>query len=129
MKDQARTYVKSLILSQLLLEANDELEGTPFYDTRLSVDVKRLEKTLIKQIDKQFMNIYNADTALIHNIMFRIEGLVKKLSSCQIDDLTMSMLDKVTKISKQSEDGNSRYRRRHPMQRQRLVVVGGCNAT
>ena len=89
MKDQARTYVKSLILSQLLLEANDELEGTPFYDTRLSVDVKRLEKTLIKQIDKQFMNIYNADTALIHNIMFRIEGLIKKLSSCQIDDLTM----------------------------------------
>ena len=60
MKDTARIYVKSLILSQLLLETNDELEGTPFYDTRLNTDVKRVEKTL-----------------------------VKKLSTCEIDDLTM----------------------------------------
>ena len=35
------------------------------------------------------MNIYNADTALIHNIISRLEALVKKISSCQIDDLTM----------------------------------------
>lgn len=94
MENAARTYVKSLILSQLLLEANDELEGTPFYDTRLNVDVKRVEKTLVKQIDKQFMNIYNADVALIHNVMSRLDGLVNKISSCKIDDLTM--LDFIT---------------------------------
>lgn len=89
MKDTARIYVKSLILSQLLLEANYDLEGTPFYDTRLDTDVKRVEKTLTKQINKQFMNIYNANPALIHNIMVKTETLVKKLSTCEIDDLTM----------------------------------------
>ena len=92
MKDKARLYVKSLILAQLLLEANDDLEGTPFYDTRLDTDVKRVEKTLTKQINKQFMNIYNADPALIHNVMIRTENLVTKIGKCEIDDLTMLSL-------------------------------------
>lgn len=89
MKDEARLYVKSLILAQLLLEANDDLEGTLFYDTRLDTDVKRVEKTLTKQINKQFMNIYDANPALIHNIMTRTENLVTKIAKCEIDDLTM----------------------------------------
>ncbi|TXG83239.1 MAG: hypothetical protein E6R13_04125 [Spirochaetes bacterium] len=87
--DKARIYVKSLILSQLLIDANDDLEGTPFYDTRLKTDVKRLEKTLIKAINKQFMVIYNQNPELMHNIMRKVENLIAKLSSCQIDDLTM----------------------------------------
>lgn len=89
MKNKARLYVKSLILAQLLLEANDDLEGTPFYDTRLDTDVKRVEKTLTKQINKQFMNIYNANPALIHNVIIRTENLVTKIGKCEIDDLTM----------------------------------------
>lgn len=94
--DKARIYVKSLILSQLLIDANDDLEGTQFYDTRLKTDVKRLEKTLVKAINKQFMIIYNNNPELMHNIMRKVEGLVNKLSGCQIDDLTMleTVIDK-----------------------------------
>ena len=94
--DKARIYVKSLILSQLLIDANDDLEGTQFYDTRLKTDVKRLEKTLVKAINKQFMLIYNNNPELMHNIMRKVEGLVNKLSGCQIDDLTMleTVIDK-----------------------------------
>ena len=84
-----RIYVKSLILSQLLLDANDDLEDTSFFDTRLKTDVKRLEKTLVKAINKQFLIIYRQNPDLMHNIMRKVDDLVSKLSTCEIDDLTM----------------------------------------
>ena len=57
--DLSRTYLKSLVLAQLLLEANDELEGSA----------------------------YNVDPALMHNIQSEIEKLVDRIACSSIDDL------------------------------------------
>ena len=85
--DLSKTYLKSLVLAQLLLEANDELEGSAYYDTRLKTDVIRLEKTVVKQLDKQYRVIYNVDPALMHNIQSEIEKLVDRIACSSIDDL------------------------------------------
>lgn len=73
----------------MLIDTNDDLKNTKYFDNRLKGEVKKLEKLLVRSINKQYTIIYNNNPELVHNLLNKVEALVEKLSSCQIDDLAM----------------------------------------
>ena len=88
--------IKSIILSQLLLENNDDLKGTKFYRQEFKRDLNKTIESLEKYARKYYDTIYNNDSDMANNIMNRIEALTMKLSSATIEDLILidSVIDK-----------------------------------
>jgi hypothetical protein len=88
--------VKSIILSQLLLENNEELKGTKFYRQELKRDLNKIIGSLDKYSREYYDTLYNNDNDMVNNIMNRIEALTMKLSSSTIEDLILidAVIDK-----------------------------------
>ena len=90
------SYLKSVLLSQLLLEANEELVATNRYKQSLKQQLNRTNGILEPVVREEFDNIYKTDTEMTNNILNKIESLVDKISSYQIEELVMleAVIDK-----------------------------------
>ena len=89
-------YLKSVLLSQLLLEANESLYFTTQYKQTIKNLINRLNKELEQVVFQEYTKVYKTDPEMTTNILRSIEDVVVKLQTSTIDELVMinSIIDK-----------------------------------
>ncbi len=95
-------YLKTVLLSQLLLESNDQLRFTTQYKLNIKNQINKLNGMLEEVVRKEFDSIYTTDPEMTTNIMNRIEGIVDKIKDSSIDELVM--LDAVVDKYKENKE-------------------------
>jgi DNA-directed RNA polymerase subunit F len=80
-------YLKSVILSQLLLEANENLAFTKQYRKRLKYKIQSLNPELDDIVKTEFKIIYDTDPETTTNILRNIMQIVEKLQTQSLDEL------------------------------------------
>ena len=89
-------YLKSVLLSQLLLEANESLFFTTQYKQQIKHKINSLNKDLEETVRNEYKIIYNTDPETTTNILNNIMGIVSKLQTSSIDELVFinAIIDK-----------------------------------
>jgi prephenate dehydrogenase len=89
-------YLKQVILSQLLLECNENLRFTVQYKQQIKNRINLLNKDLESVVFKEYTNVYKTDPEMTTNILNKIESLVTKLTTSTLDELIMinAVIDK-----------------------------------
>lgn len=89
-------YLKSVLLAQLLLEANESLFFTTQYKQTIKNLINRLNAELEEVVFEEYTNIYKTDPEMTTNILRAIEDIITKLQTSTIDELVMinSVVDK-----------------------------------
>jgi hypothetical protein len=89
-------YLKSVLLAQLLLEANESLFFTTQYKQTVKNLINRLNKELEQIVFLEYKKVYNTDPEMTTNILRSIEDIVTKLQTSTIDELVMinTVIDK-----------------------------------
>jgi len=89
-------YLKQVILSQLLLECNENLRFTTQYRQQLKHRINSINKDLESVVFKEYTNVYKTHPEMTTNILNKIESLVTKLTTSSIDELIMinAVIDK-----------------------------------
>lgn len=82
-------YLKTVLLSQLLLEANDQLKLTIQYKQNIKNQINKLDNMLEEVVREEFNNLYDTDPQMVTNILNKIESLIDKIKSSSIDELVM----------------------------------------
>ena len=82
-------YLKSVVLSQLLLEANESLINTTAYKQSLKQQVNRMNNILEPIVREEFDSVYKSDPEMTTNILNKIESIVDKIASYQIEELVI----------------------------------------
>ena len=82
-------YLKQVILSQLLLECNENLRFTTQYRQQLKHRINLINKDLESVVFKEYTNVYKTDPEMTTNILNKIESLVTKLTTSTLDELIM----------------------------------------
>ena len=83
------TYLKSVILSQLLLEANESLVNTTVYKQSLKQQINRMNGILEPIVRQEFDGVYNSDPEMTTTILNKIDSIVSKIASYQIEELVI----------------------------------------
>ena len=89
-------YMKSVLLSQLLLEANEGLRLTKQYKQNVKQQINKLNTMLEEVVREEFNTVYDTDPEMVTNILNKIEELIDKIKGSSIDELVMinSVVDK-----------------------------------
>ena len=89
-------YLKSVLISQLLLEANESLRLTTQYKLNVKQQINKLNVMLEDTVREEYNNLYNTDPEMVTNILNKIEGLMDKIKGSSIDELVMieAVIDK-----------------------------------
>ena len=89
-------YLKQVILSQLLLECNENLRFTVQYKQQIKNRINSLNKDLESVVFEEYTKIYKTDPEMTTNILNTIEDLVTKLTTATLDELVMinAVIDK-----------------------------------
>lgn len=82
-------YLKQVILSQLLLECNENLRFTVQYKQQIKNRINSLNKDLESVVFEEYTKVYKTDPEMTTNILNAIEDLVSKLSTSTLDELIM----------------------------------------
>lgn len=80
--------LKVVLLSQLLVEANDDIKGTVLYKGK----VKQYGNIFINQLKANIRitdEVYSADPEMATNLFNELDGLVEKLATLDVVGLTM----------------------------------------
>jgi|TARA_B110000977_G_C10873819_1_gene414708 hypothetical protein len=96
MNDMQLNYLKTVLLSQLLLEANEGLRLTTQYKQNVKQQINKLNTMLEETVREEFNSLYNTDPEMVTNILNKIEDLVDKIKGSSIDELVMigAVIDK-----------------------------------
>lgn len=89
MNDTQLNYLKSVLLSQLLLEANDQLKMTKQYKLNVKNQINKLDTMLEDVVREEFNTVYDTDPQMVTNILNKIESLIDKIKGSSIDELVM----------------------------------------
>ena len=89
-------HLKTVMISQLLLEANEGLRLTKEYKHNVKQQINRLNVMLEDVVREEFNTIYNTDPEMVTNILNKIESLIDKIKGSSIDELVMigAIIDK-----------------------------------
>lgn len=82
-------YLKQVILSQLLLECNENLRFTVQYKQQIKNRINQLNKDLESVVFEEYTKVYKTDPEMTTNILNSIEALVDKLKTSTLDELVM----------------------------------------
>jgi len=82
-------YLKSVVLSQLLLETNESLINTTAYKQSLKQQINRMNNILEPIVREEFDSIYKSDPEMTTNILNKIESIVGKICSYQLEELVI----------------------------------------
>jgi hypothetical protein len=96
MNDMQLNYLKTVLLSQLLLEANEGLRLTKQYKQNVKQQINKLNTMLEEVVREEFNTVYDTDPQMVTNILNKIEELIDKIKGSSIDELVMinSVVDK-----------------------------------
>jgi enoyl-[acyl-carrier-protein] reductase (NADH) len=89
-------YLKSVLLAQLLLEANESLIFTTQYRQTIKNLINRLNKELEQVVFEEYTKVYKTDPEMTTNILRSIESIITKLQTSTIDEIVMinAVIDK-----------------------------------
>lgn len=89
-------YLKSVLLSQLLLEANESLFFTTQYKQQIKHKINSLNKDLEEVVRLEYQKVYETSPETTTNILRSIENIINKLQKSTIDELVMidAVIDK-----------------------------------
>ena len=89
-------YLKSMLIGQLWLEANDKLVLTTNYRQNIKQTFNRLNNSLEATIKQGYDEIYSTDPEMVTNILNSIESLIDKIKGGNIDEIVMmnAVIDK-----------------------------------
>ena len=89
-------YLKCVLLSQLLLEANDDLKGSHAYKHNVKLQINKASNILEDVYKEGFNIIYNNNPEMCTNVLNKIDGLIHKIKVASIDELVMidALVDK-----------------------------------
>ena len=98
MNNTQLNYLKTVLLSQLLLESNDQLKFTKQYKLNIKNQINKLNVMLEDVVRSEYNIIYDTDPEMVTNILNKIESLLDKIKTSSIDELVMidSIVDKYT---------------------------------
>jgi len=98
--------LKVLLYGQLLIEANDDLEETPFFKKTLKHTVNKATQEVEKQIKTQIERVYKADNEFCTNIFNQIDNAIGKIAEFGVDEMPMinKLLDEYKKDPKYWKD-------------------------
>jgi len=90
------SFLKAILTSQLLLEANEELVLTTQYNNSLKQQINRVNSMLEPIVRANFDVIYYTDPVMTTNILNRVDSIIKKVSKFDVDELSLvdSVIDK-----------------------------------
>ena len=96
MNDMQLNYLKTVLLSQLLLEANEGLRLTKQYKQNVKQQINKLNQRLEEVVREEFNTVYDTDPEMVTNILNKIEELIDKINGSSSDELVMinSVVDK-----------------------------------
>jgi len=96
MNDMQLNYLKTVLLSQLLLEANEGLRLTKQYKQNVKQQINKLNTMLEEVVREEFNTVYDTDPEMVTNILNKIEELIDKIKGSSIDELVMleAIIDK-----------------------------------
>ena len=96
MNDMQLNYLKTVLLSQLLLEANEGLRLTKQYKQNVKQQINKLNQMLEEVVREEFNTVYDTDPQMVTNILNKVEELMDKIKGSSIDELIMinSVVDK-----------------------------------
>lgn len=96
MNDMQLNYLKTVLLSQLLLEANEGLRLTKQYKQNVKQQINKLNQMLEEVVREEFNTVYDTDPQMVTNILNKVEELMDKIKGSSIDELVMinSVVDK-----------------------------------
>ena len=89
MNTETLNYLKSVILSQLLLETNEALSHTNRYKQDLKQQINRTNKLIEPIVREEYDKIYESDPEMCTNILNKIESLVNKIGQYQLEELVI----------------------------------------
>lgn len=82
-------YLKSVLLAQLLLEANDELKGSQAFKQNIKYQVGKANKLLEQVYQEGFNTIYYNNPEMCTNVLNKIDSLIHKIKVASIDELVI----------------------------------------
>ncbi len=77
------------MLSQLLLEANDELIGSKAFKQNVKLQVNKTSKMLESIYQEGYNIVYHNNPEMCTNVLNKIDGLIHKIKTASIDELVM----------------------------------------
>ena len=89
MSEMQLNYLKTVLLSQLLLEANEGLRLTKQYKQNVKQQINKLNTMLEEVVREEFNTVYDTDPQMVTNILNKIEELIDKIKGSSIDELVM----------------------------------------
>tara|TARA_B100000768_G_C11229697_1_gene354494 strand:+ start:600 stop:977 length:378 start_codon:yes stop_codon:yes gene_type:complete len=87
--DKHLNYLKSVMLSQLLLEANDELRGSNAFKQNVKLQVNKTSKMLESVYQQGYNIVYHNNPEMCTNVLNKIDSLIYKIKTASIDELVM----------------------------------------
>jgi len=83
------SYLKSVLTSQLLLEANEELVLTNRYKGSLKQQINRVNGMLEPIVREEFDSVYQSDPEMTTNILNKIDSVMSTISKLDLDELVI----------------------------------------
>lgn len=87
--DRHLNYLKCVLLSQLLLEANDELKDSKAFKQNIKLQVNKTSKMLENIYQQGFNTVYHNNPEMCTNVLNKIDSLIHKIKIASIDELVM----------------------------------------
>lgn len=87
--DKHLNYLKSVLIAQLLLEANDELKGSKAFRQNIKYQVGKTNKLLEEVYQEGFNTVYYNNPEFCTNVLNKLDGLFDKIKTATIDELIM----------------------------------------
>ena len=83
------SYLKSVLTSQLLLEANEELVLTNRYKGSLKQQINRVNGMLEPIVREEFDSVYQSDPEMTTNILNKIDSVMSTIYKLDLDELVI----------------------------------------
>ena len=100
--DRHLAYLKCVLISQLLLEANDELKGSKAFKQNVKLQVNKTSNILENVYQEGFNVVYNNNPEMCTNVLNKIDSLIHSIKTASIDELVM--IEALVKQYKENKD-------------------------
>jgi hypothetical protein len=87
--DKHLNYLKCVLISQLLLEANDDLKGSKAFKQNVKYQVSKTNQILEQVYQEGFNTVYHNNPEMCINVLNKIDKLIHKIKTATIDELVM----------------------------------------
>jgi hypothetical protein len=87
--DKHLNYLKCVLISQLLLEANDDLKGSKAFKQNVKYQVSKTNQILEQVYQEGFNTVYHNNPEMCINVLNKIDGLIHKIKTATIDELVI----------------------------------------